>query len=294
MSAPEGADPLLTGDAKQQLPDADELWYLSLNDSKPDTIVLLHGLGSSHYEWTNVWAHLGAYHLLLPDLPGHSSSTALAPCTIPAQAARVADLIRRHAHGGVAHLVGLSMGGFVAVETARTHPSLVRSAFVSGCGPFSGWRLWAARYPGVLIALQAAHGMLPAWVADRINDAAWRAQGLTVPDEAAREIKRNARGALVREVFGSIVLLEVDALRDVAVRTLAVVGGKMDDVEATRRQGAALHAGCAESRAVIVKEATHAWSLQFPELFGKGICAWIEGAPLPDEYVDLPATQDAE
>ncbi|GJN73358.1 hypothetical protein PLIIFM63780_007422 [Purpureocillium lilacinum] len=302
MSDAKNADTPSQGDAaiqqqqqqQQQPPDADELWHLSLNDSQPDTVVLLHGLGSSHFEWELVWPHLSAYHLLVPDLPGHSSSAALSPCTIPAQAERVAALIRRRAHRGVAHLVGLSMGGFVAVETARAYPSLARSVFGSGCGPFAGWRMWAARYPGVLVALQAAHGMLPVWLADWVNDAAWRAQGLTVPDGARREIRRNARGALVREVFGSIALLKLDALRAVSVRALAVTGGKMEDVEATRRLGAALKAGCAESRAAIVREAVHPWNLQFPELFARGICAWIEGEPLPDEFEDLPETPPAE
>ncbi|UNI16112.1 hypothetical protein JDV02_002581 [Purpureocillium takamizusanense] len=287
------ADTPAQGDAaaqQQQQPSAaDELWHLSLNDSKPDTIVLLHGLGSSHCEWELVSSHLGAYHLLVPDLPGHSSSAGLSPCSIPAQATRVADLIRRRAHGGVAHLVGMSMGGFVAVETARAHAPLVRSVFGSGCGPFAGWRLWAARYPGALVALQAAHSMLPALLADRINDAAWRAQGLTVGEDLRSDIRRNARGALLREVFGSIALVELGALRAAppTARALAVTGGRMEDVEATRRLGAALKAGCAQSRAAIVREAVHPWNLQFPELFARGVCAWVEEEPLPEEYEDL-------
>ena len=88
-----------------------DLWHLSLNEDAPDTIVLLHGLGTCHAEWTFVWPHLSAYHLLIPDLNGHSKSARVEPTTISGNAEAVARLIRSHARGGKAHIVGLSMGG---------------------------------------------------------------------------------------------------------------------------------------------------------------------------------------
>ncbi|KND92649.1 Lipase 3 [Tolypocladium ophioglossoides CBS 100239] len=271
----------------QQAPKPDELWHLSLNDSASETIVLLHGLGSSHDEWMLVWPHLTGYHLLVPDLPGHSNSAHLAPASIPAQAAQVVALIRDHAHGGTAHVVGLSMGGFVALETARTQPELARCVFATGCAPFAGWRLGAARHTGLLGALRTGFDMLPVRLCDWVSDTAWAAQGMVVPDELRRELKRNSSAELLKEVFSSIVLLEAEALQDVKVRTLAVAGGKGDDVEATRRQGALLEQGCEESKAVVVQQAVHPWDLQLPEVFAGGITAWIEGRALPEEYEDL-------
>jgi hypothetical protein len=37
----------------------------------------------------------------------------------------------------------------------------------------------------------------------------------------------------------------------------------------------------------VLREAAHAWDLQFPELFAQGVAAWVEGGKLPDEFERL-------
>ena len=264
MSASVGDAAPADGKETQQDLGPDNLWHLSLNDSAPDTIVFLHGLGSSHAEWMLVWPHLAGFHLLVPDLPGHSNSAHVTPASIPAQAARVAALIRDHAHGGVAHVVGLSMGGYVALETARTNPELARCVFATGCAPFAGWRLWITRHIGLLGALKTGLDMFPVRLRDWVTDRYWAAQGMTMPDEVRRDLKRNDSVELLKEVLVSIEQLEAEALKDIKVRTLAIAGGKEDDVVGTRLQGALLKQGCPESRSVVVQQAVHPWNLQLP------------------------------
>lgn len=109
-----------------------QLFYISLNDDKPATILLLHGLMSSHREWTRIASSLSEYHLLVPDLPGHRSSDHLGPFTLSHASELVANLIRAHGHNSSCHAVGFSGGGFVAVEIANRYPELVQSLLVSG------------------------------------------------------------------------------------------------------------------------------------------------------------------
>jgi pimeloyl-ACP methyl ester carboxylesterase len=110
----------------------EQLFHLSLNEDKPTTVLLLHGLMSSHREWAAISPSLSDYHLLIPDLPGHCSSAHLRLSTLSTAADLVAKLIRAYSHNSTCHVVGFSGGGFIAVELANKCPDLVQSLFVSG------------------------------------------------------------------------------------------------------------------------------------------------------------------
>ncbi|KAH6632140.1 Alpha/Beta hydrolase protein [Chaetomium tenue] len=142
-------------------------YHLSLNPAQPTTILLLHGLLSSHLEYAYITPLLPEYHLLLVDLPGHSRS--FSPTTpplpqhyrIPTLADAVAPLIRAHAHNSRAHIVGLSMGGFVALDLARRYPELCASVWVTGAAPLDGWKGWVAGRPRLVGMGMAAVAALP-------------------------------------------------------------------------------------------------------------------------------------
>ncbi|KAK0719398.1 Alpha/Beta hydrolase protein [Lasiosphaeris hirsuta] len=264
-------------------------FHLSLNPTQPTTILLLHGLLSSHLEWAHVTPLLASYHLLIPDLPGHSASSTLPARTIPAMATTMAAFIATHAHDGVAHVVGLSMGGFVALDLARRFPQRCRSAFATGAAPFAGAFAWMAARPRVVFALMGALERVPDavywWVAGR--------SGMRRFEALRREMAGNRRWEVVSAVYASILSDvgwdEVAAID--AVRVLDVAAGRQDDVEAARRVGRVWReTGARErlgSRAVVVRGAVHAWDLQLPELFAEGIRAWVEGRDLPERFEDL-------
>lgn len=266
------------------------LGHVSLNPSASESILLLHGAGSSHREWSSVWPHLlPRYHVLAVDLPGHAASSGVGPAEIPAQATVLAPFVRENAVGGRAHVVGLSMGGFVALELARQDPAVVMSVFVSGAAPLNGWRLWAAQHESLVDAVEAAWGRaMPRWLIGKIAHAVDALQGLTVSDELRRDRRQPGAAGGGLGILASIGEVRMEAMEHVTARTLTVAGGRMDDVEATRRQGAALRRGCAESRAAVVRHAWHPWNLQLPELFAAGVYAWAKGlGELPEGFEEL-------
>jgi 3-oxoadipate enol-lactonase len=91
--------------------------------------LLLHGLGGDHTVWG---AQLGPlaerYRLLAPDLRGHGRSPNPEGSTLSFDEL-VVDLegVLRAAGGEPAHLVGLSAGGFLALQYVLAHPEQVRS-----------------------------------------------------------------------------------------------------------------------------------------------------------------------
>ena len=96
------------------------------------TIVLLHGTRLSGAEWAVHAAELvDEFHVLTPDLPGHGTA-ADDPFTLDGAADAVAALIEMEAHGGRAVLVGLSLGGYVAMAVAARRPDLVAGLAISG------------------------------------------------------------------------------------------------------------------------------------------------------------------
>lgn len=100
-------------------------------DARP-TIVFLHGTRLTGASWAAQVAELGAeFHCLTPDLAGHGIA-AEAEFSLADAAERVAELIGREAHGGRAILVGLSLGGYVAMDVAARWPDRVRGLVISG------------------------------------------------------------------------------------------------------------------------------------------------------------------
>lgn len=100
-------------------------------DTRP-TIVLLHGTVLSGAAWSAQIAALGdEFHCLAPDLPGHGSAVG-PPFTIDTAVEGVIDLIDREAHERRAILVGLSLGGYVAMALAARSPERVAGLAIAG------------------------------------------------------------------------------------------------------------------------------------------------------------------
>lgn len=99
-------------------------------------MLFVHGLGSSGRDWEKqVASFSGDYRILTVDLRGHGRSERPAgPYSIAGFAADLAALLRRLDLAPV-HLVGLSLGGTVALQLAADHPELIRAAVIVNSGP---------------------------------------------------------------------------------------------------------------------------------------------------------------
>ncbi|KXJ96260.1 Alpha/Beta hydrolase protein [Microdochium bolleyi] len=294
-----------------------ELFYAEHNASAPgtaETVIFLHGAFGSHREWDHVLKHLDSasgssgskqFHILVPDLPQHSQSRATAPhFTLPGAADAVAHLIRQHARSGRAHVVGLSLGGFIGQLLVRRHPDVVSSLFVTGATPFTWFQNWAARRARVVV-----HWSLWALVGGRIYKAICAKSGLVEHELLVKDImENNGTGDLAEAVYGDLAdwtwEMDVEEVARAAatakgtgdgLRVLVCAGGQGDDVEGTKRLAEAVRKGRQGNRGgdavvcegFVVRNAIHGWSLQFPELFARGVTAWIGDGNMPEEFEAL-------
>lgn len=96
-------------------------------------LLLLHGLGGSHYHWILVGNELAARletRVTALDLAGFGLTRAVGrPATIERNCDIVADVLRREGPG---ELAGISMGGAMAIRLAARHPELVLGATLLG------------------------------------------------------------------------------------------------------------------------------------------------------------------
>ena len=109
-------------------------------------IVFLHGTRLTRSVWTAQLRELAdAYRVIAVDLPGHGTM-ARTPFTLEDGADHVAAVIRS-AVGGRAVVVGLSLGGYVAMVLAARHPEVVRGLVLSGASAEPmGWRAHPYRW----------------------------------------------------------------------------------------------------------------------------------------------------
>ena len=92
--------------------------------------VLVHGLGGSSLNWTDLMHDLAAdVDCWAVDLPGFGASPPPrdGDCTPQGHARAVADLIAHVGGGEPVHLLGNSLGGAVALQVAARRPELVRT-----------------------------------------------------------------------------------------------------------------------------------------------------------------------
>lgn len=110
------------------------LYYEVVGEGPP--LLFIHGLGSSTHDWIYQVVLFGGYYRTITfDLRGHGqSSKPPGPYSIPQLAGDAAGLLH-HLGQFPAHVVGLSLGGSIALQLALDYPELVRSLVVVNSGP---------------------------------------------------------------------------------------------------------------------------------------------------------------
>ncbi|KAF5660055.1 AB hydrolase superfamily yvaM [Fusarium heterosporum] len=265
------------------------LYFEERNKDQNESLIFLHGGGGSHVEWKLVAAQqsLASYHLILVDLPMHSGSWDIAPCSLEKAAEEVSKVIRLHAHQGKAHIVGFSLGAFVALVLTSRNPDSVLSTFATGGYPYKGLYKWVMQRPTVMSILNSIQNI------PGLTEMSLQKQGIDY-EEWMAECKKNKSPERSRDMareLSDFGLEHVKAVADSGVRTCVISGGKMDQTDAVQEMGVMLQEGGqkkgVDNKAFVVRNAYHPWHLQLPELFASGVDAWVRGQELPVEFESL-------
>lgn len=230
-------------------------------DRRP-TIVFLHGTRLSGAAWASQVNALGSeFHCLAPDLAGHGDAADVR-FTVDVAAARVADLIEREAHGGRAILVGLSLGGYVAMAVAADRPDLVTGLVISGAtAEPTGVRSLAFR------TLAATFQVVPERILERANRwfFGWRFPAAIAGPILAAGFSFAGGAVAVRSLVGR----RFQPLLAAYPGPSLLVNGELDlFFRPTERAFADV---AVDARRVLIRRATHLANLDQPDRFSAAV-----------------------
>lgn len=259
------------------------LYYEARGEGR--AVVLVHGFGCGIRSWDpQADALARAYRVIAYDVRGHGLSEAPADPAAYSQALSIEDLRGLLAHLGIARaaVIGLSMGGNIALNFALAHPTMVAALVVADTGAGSdGTADWNATAEGFAHVLDT--GGMEAFADLAMASPLFARYAATAP-EAERSLRaclmtHRARGLAhtARQVLAkrpTLYSLE-DRLAALRVPTLLVVG---EDDEPCRKVHDFMARTIPGARAVVLPGTGHLTNLESPAEFNTLVTRFLAEA----------------
>ena len=238
-------------------------------------IVFLHGGGLSSAQWQPQFEALAdSFYCVAPDLPEQGKSADLKPFTLADAARRVVELIKTFP-SGKAHVVGLSLGGAVALEVMRTAPEMVDHVILSGTA--AGLGQWMGRFT------IASAGIYRWFKPETLLNMTYKQ--FNIP----QIYRASLRSDLLKSFDVDFTRHFTEALMQVQLPTEAKVLVVVGEQETMVAKGAArkLATTIKGARGVIAPQVGHVWNLEAADLFNKMVRAFFSEVPLPTDLKAL-------
>ena len=234
------------------------------------SIVFVHGTRLTGAMWAAQQAELsGEFRTIAIDLPAHGARAG-EPFALEGAANALAETIRDHATGGRAVVVGLSLGGYVAMALAARQPTLVRGLVLSGA---TAEPVGARSLP--FLALATLMDRIEVGLLDRINAAFFRSRypaRIAEPIIAGGFWPKGGAQAL-RAIAGEHFL---PRLATYPGPTL-ILNGELDVI--FRLSAPTFASAAVDARRVLLAGATHLASLDRPLAFSEGVRRFARSLP---------------
>ena len=235
------------------------------NNSAQPPVVLIHGAGSDHLCWPVNLRRLNGFRVLAPDLPGHGRSAGVSHQSVQEYAA---DLIAFLDALGIFSvvLVGHSLGGAVALETALQHPAQVTA---------------------LAIISTAAHTHIPAEFLNQLSSPAsiknahhWLQERLISPESGAVLIRKSSaalesvRQEVLHNDWKAVASFDrCDSVKEIA-QPARVICGKKDRIvplAGSRHLAASLP----NAHLQVIDNAGHLVLLEKPDEVASGVQSFL-------------------
>jgi 3-oxoadipate enol-lactonase len=241
----------------------------------PAPVVFIHGLGGSHEMWLyQVPAFCGRFPILTLDLRNHGTSGRTTDeFTIADMARDVARLLR--AIGAErAHVVGLSLGGMVALQLALDHATVVASLTLAdtmaGMPPdFEHLGREALRFIEESSMAEVAKTRITNAFSPDVNP--------VMRDYLIDQVAKNDKPAYVCAARAAFRFNVRDRLGAITTPTLVVVGDA--DIVTPPPLSEELAAGVRGARLVRIANAGHITSMERPAEFNAAVLEFVSAVP---------------
>ncbi len=234
-------------------------------------VVLIHSLGSSVHMWKEqIEALKSKYTLIAMDCRGHGRSSANGQASV---AVAVQDLKAVFDHLGVSacHLVGVGMGGSIALSFNARWPAMVRSLVLADCAakPTEGSAdlVAATREAIAYISMQefgtqyAAQHLLPT-------------TSFEVQDELADAVAKMDPKTYIQTMQSAMLESFAPMLPEVKVPTLVIVGE--NDTDTPRPSAEYLVQNIAGATLEVIADAGNLSNLDNPAAFNAALSRFLD------------------
>ena len=243
-----------------------------------NALVLIHGfLGGTGYWVPLTTAANDLFDIVAVDLPGFAGSAGIpAPDSIAGLSGCVVDLMD-HLDIQRFSIVGFSMGGMVAMQTALDHAKRIEKLVLYGTSAsgdlpnrFESWDASIER-----MRTQGVEA-----TADK-TVRSWFLEGEAHPYYAVcREACRGASAPSCMKLMRAMQVWTVkDRLREITAPTLVIVGDK--DRSTKPAESVAIREGIPGSQLCVLPNAAHGLHMEKPDLFNRVVLDFLGGASHP-------------
>jgi 3-oxoadipate enol-lactonase len=245
-----------------------------LTEGSGPVVVLVHSLGASCMLWADQIAALkDRYTLIAWDARGHGGSSTNGEATIQGAVDDLAGLLD-HLHITTCHVVGLSMGGRIALLFNAEHPGVARSLVLAGtfAKPPEGA---AERYAATREAL--AYISMREFALQYAGERLMPATALEVQDKVADWVASVPVKAYLETMKSVLTGDFTPTLAAVGVPTLVLAGE--NDTLTPPGQAQELASAIAGAKLTIIPAAGHLANLDNPDAFTAALAGFLDAQP---------------
>jgi len=244
------------------------MYYQDLNSNEKNAVILLHGLGANSDSWQYQVPELekAGYRVIVPDMPGFGKSPyENKKNTIDSMADDIYALMQKL---GIeqASLIGLSMGGAIAMQFALKYPQMVKKLLLANTAARFANKTGGSLYTLTRIIIMR---VFPRRVGAKM------VAKVIFPHKHQKEF----RDEFIREILMADDRAYFDAVKTLIAHNLEeqvqnithptlIIGGKHDLVTLNFRQEL-LHERIKGSKLVIIQKAGHVSAVDSAQEFNK-------------------------
>jgi pimeloyl-ACP methyl ester carboxylesterase len=270
-----------------------DLYCKEYHPQAGSSIVFIQGGGIGSWMWDPQVKYFSDYHCIVPDLPAHGKSVNIPLKSVPDMADMIAEVVRKKAHNGRAHVVGLSLGAQITVALLAKAPELVDHAVVSSALLRNMGMKWL--YSTGFIRFLFRWFFEPFKNSKRYIELNLKLKP-TVPWKYLDQVFEDNRNYTVDTFIALMAanqgFLLPQGLEKVKAPVLVCCGQK--EFKAVKQSAADMLALLPTAQVIIVDPqgklpmgCEHAWNLNLPDLFNQTVRSWLENNPLPAEFGKL-------
>ena len=256
-----------------------------------EPLLLIHGLGSSTEDWEpQIKDFASHFRVITYDVRGHGrTDKPRARYSVPQFADDAAALLQ-HLQVGPAHVLGISMGGMIALQLAVDHPGTVKSLTIVNSGPELVLRTWRQRLAiysrFAIVRLLGMRKMGELLATKLLPDSAQAAARDTFVERWAR----NDPGAYLRSLRALIGWSVASRLGSIAAPTLVLTADQDYTPVPFKEEYTAKVPG---ARLVVVPDSRHMLPVERPAEFNRAALEFLRGLASsgPSLATATPATQ---